>query len=288
MRLRTILTTTTILLSGGAIAIGGAAVGSGFTASSRIENALKEAIPNPEYRNTFDDDDLPEVYKAFGRQYKPEILAAAEKRDVPAEYIMAAILGENVGRRQADDVLDNLALACGWLLPNKYGIEYGGEYIDSCFDPSLGIGQIRRSVAKKLAEKYDQGAKDIAPLTTELQVTRQNIEYIGMVLADLTHSPNEQPSHGNYFDPHYVSIIGTRYVKGPTDTPLTVARPSCEGMHFVKYLGNFPSRSAFGETVDRITQAQQQELRAYAERQLPLVCEEKTTTRAVDTFLAKI
>ncbi len=69
----------TTIIKVGTIIIGSGAIASTLIHSSRIENALKEAIPNPKYRNTFDDDDLPQVYKAFGRQYKPEILAAAKK-----------------------------------------------------------------------------------------------------------------------------------------------------------------------------------------------------------------
>lgn len=257
--------------------------------SSRLEQGLEKKVEKPHsIRDTYNTDILPPVYRAFGEQYKPQILGAATKYDVPPEYIVGAIVEENYARMIRDDIFDTFALLCGKIFPNRYGIEYSGKTVDSCYDPSLGIGQIRRSVGKKLAAKYEEKQLSISEITTELQDTDRNIDYIAMVLADLTHPPNSRPPQGDYFDTHYTSIIGTRYVKGPTDTPLEIARSSCEGMHFVEALSNFPSRTVFGEGQQRITQGQQDELRQYAVSELPKLCKDPSPAEQVQTALARI
>jgi len=196
-------------------------------------------------------DKLPFVYIAFSEQYTPEIVAASKAYNVPVELIIGAIIEENANRPLLEDWKDATALAWNTYTPLSLHV-----------DPSLGIGQVNVSNAQYLAEKYAAQKKEPAKLQDELLNPAQSIDYVAMTLADILHRENRK-TEGHIFDnPHLVSIIGTEYVRGPTDSPLASAQPTSAGTFYTWTVSKIPAIRLFGEDA-QITREQQEKLRTY-------------------------
>lgn len=240
--------------------------------STLIEDSFREQPAEWQLRKGIDSGVLDGRYVVFLTQYSPEILTAAKKYDVSPVLIDAAIVQENESRTLKEDWGDDIAL--GW---NRTI----GSLIGYTIDASLGVGQVNMTTAQFLDSKYNRPSKTREELEEALRDPAQNIEYVAMNLAYLTHRNNRQPLSGNILDnPHLVAVIGTEYVRGPTKTPLENAEISLEGgAVFAQAVGMIPTQEIhqMGPTIidpvkqDRIYDYAQDILEAYrAEQRLTL------------------
>lgn len=225
-----------------------------FKQSEILLDALKTPISDQNPYQTTDignSDKLPPVYTAFAEQYKPELVAASKTYNVPVELIIGAIVEENAKRTVFEDWKDTAALTWNACVPLSLEV-----------DPSLGIGQVNVSTAGYLGEKYWHQNTEEVSIETELLNPRETIPYITMAVADIMHRPN-RATEGHVFDnPHLVSIIGTEYVRGPTNSPLASAQPTSAGTFYTWAVSNVPAIRIFGESA-QITREQQDALRQY-------------------------
>ncbi len=224
------------------------------TQSEILLDALKTPIGEERPYQTPDlsnPDKLPSIYTAFAEQYKPELVAASRAYNVPVELIIGAIVEENASRTLLEDWKDTAALRWNACVP--FSLEV---------DPSLGIGQVNVSTAEYLGEKYWHQNTEEVSIEKELLDPKESIDYITMTLADIMHRPN-RATEGHIFDnPHLVSIIGTEYVRGPTNSSLASAQPTSAGTFYAWVVSNIPAIHLFGESA-QITREQQDALRQY-------------------------
>ena len=222
--------------------------------SELLLDALKTPIAEEKPYQTPDlsnPDKLPPVYTAFAEQYKPELVAASKAYNVPVEMIVGAIVEENASRTLLEDWKDKVALTWNACVPFSFEV-----------DPSLGIGQVNVSTAAYLGEKYWHQDTERVSIEQDLLNPKESIDYIAMTLADIMHRSN-RTTEGHIFDnPHLVSIIGTEYVRGPTNSPLASAQPTSAGTFYTWTISNIPAIRLFGEDA-QITIEQQNNLRQY-------------------------
>ena len=204
--------------------------------------------------------------REFIRQYKKEIVEASRKYDVPPELVAPVFLSENFDRRRFEDWKD-------WLATGKTAkfwdtsIVSWAQQLSRYFrptNPSLGPGQIQVRTAQSLDRKFNEPVKTREELEVLLQQPIANIEYVAKSIAELLHRSNRLGNSHAYFDPHLVSIIGTEYVKGSTQTPLEKAQPRMEGLSYAVLLSETDIQKLL-KINDGIKETQRQAIRKYVE-----------------------
>lgn len=225
------------------------------TQSEILLDALKEPIKEekpyqPPESSTLDT--LPPIYSAFAKQYNLELVAASNNYKVPAELILGAIAEENARRTLLEDWKDSVALRWNACVPSSFEV-----------DPSLGIGQVNVSTAEYLRTRYS-----LPPLTSkliekELLIPKKSIDYIAMTLADIIHRPNRTTVGPIFDNAHLIAIIGTEYVRGPTDSSLASAEPTSAGIFYLWAVSTIPPTLVSGENAS-ITRKQRKAMQKYA------------------------
>ncbi len=232
------------------------------TDSTLLEDSLSGSVAEWQSITYEDDPDiLDERYLIFLKQYSNDILAAAQRYDVPAVLVDAVIVEENFDRDKWSDWKDTVALAWNNTL---------GDWFDYSIDASLGVGQVNMSTAEDMDTHFRRSKKTRKEYEEALQNPVRNIEYIAMYLSYLTHRSNRQSYSGSILDNQVlVAVIGTEYVRGPTNTPLDRVGISMEGgAAFAWCASNIPTRRIHGENSILITQEQQDALRVYVNNEL--------------------
>lgn len=227
--------------------------------AATLEQHLKAEPQDPYQPKIHNIDYVYGPYIPFIGQYKEEIREAGQKYEVPVEFIAGTIVSENYGRTVLDEAKE--VFASSWNL-------FACPITHRCIDQSIGVGQINLSTAAYLNASFKHPEKKQKQLEKELEDPAKNIEYIAMTLADIMHRPHRQTDAENVFeDPHLIAVIGTEYVRGPTETLLAQAEPSGEGAWFALYLANIPSVRIFGNAAT-INRQEQNSIRTYAKQWL--------------------
>src|SRR3989338_5108788 len=230
--------------------------------STLIEDSFRAQPPAWQLKEHAESTGEQEKHHIFQQQqYSPEILAAAEKYDVSPVLIDAVFVEENDDRPVKEDWKDDIALAWNKSL---------GSLMGYTIDASLGVGQVNMSTAQFLDTKYKRPSKTREELEEALQDPVQNIDYVAMNLAYLTHRKNRQPVSGNILDdPHLVAVIGTEYVRGPKGTPLEEAEISKEGgIPFAIAVGMIPTQEIHERGSAIIDYESQNDIYKFARREL--------------------
>lgn len=229
-------------------------LGGGFyastTPSSAISDSLTSEISSRDWnkqakKHRQDPEILPPEYFFFFKQYAQRIVEVSNKNNVPAEFVMALVVEENITRTYFQDIGDHV-----------YSMPLFREFTN----PSLGIGQIRVNTAKSLDKEQHIKEKAKGEIIAKLYDASEALNYIAMyVHAYMTKYPHDSTKGSFFTDIPYIASLGTSYVYG-LDSPY-VSKGSPEGNIFVYSLSNIPARETIHDSSITITREEQDTLR---------------------------